>query len=258
MKPRTKIIVGIMTSVLTIGFILVYDFYIKERINTTEVVVVKAGETIRKSEQITEDKLMIERREKDSLVDGIIKADEMDSIIGYDAAQDIYGNSMLSKKMVDHDRMVPDPKIGEAIRPITQDMIYAKPGSLRRKDVVDIYLIYGDGTTSMEQNGPSTVSSQDTSQKEEEQTNSDETKTSTSQQKTDINREPFLKNVRVVYVKDSSNKEVVSPSDSESKDKRLNATSVISDLEVILSEEDFAKLMGEVLGKGAKLYITYQ
>lgn len=249
MKPGVKIALGVFTSIATAGFIFVYDFYLKDRIDSTEVVVVKAGEEILKSEIIYEDKLVIERRAKDSLVKGVVLAGDLDSIIGHDAKQTIVGNSMISTKMIDFDKVVPDATKGEAIRPIPKEMIFAQPGSLRRKDLISIYLIYPDGTTNLIENGPSVVNSDSTSEKDEQ----GESKTNNPTVKT----KPFLNGIKVVYVKDSGNKEVMSAEENKGND-RLNATSVISDLEVIMNEEDFSNLMNEVLGKGAKLYITYE
>lgn len=251
MKPGMKIGLGIFTSLATAGFILTYDFYIKERIDSEEVVVVKAGEEIMKSEQITEDKLAIERRRKEDLVDEVVFASNMDKIIGQDSKQDIVGNSMVSTRMVDFENLIPDSSKGESVRPITKEMIYAQPGSLRRKDVIDIYLVNSDGSTNLIQNGQTVVTSEDsqsTDKPDEERSKDADT----------MDTKPFLKDVRVVYVKDSGNKEVVSAEEGNAGDKRLNATSTISDLEVILNEEDFTKLMDQVLGRGSKLYITYQ
>lgn len=263
MKPAVKIGSGIFLSLATIGLIFTYDFYIKERIDSEEVVVVEPGQEIKKSERITEDKLIIERRAKDSLIKDVIYANEMKDIVGRDAKQDLIGNSMVSDQMIDYDLMVPDAAEGEAIRPITGDMIYAQPGSLRRKDIIDIYLVNPDGTASFMQNGPSVVSSESKTTEETTETSTETSTetakdTSTSEQKQILDTEPFLKNVRVAYVKDSGNKEVVAAEEGAKDDSRLNATSQISDIELILNEEDFTKLMTEVLSKGAKLYITYQ
>lgn len=250
MKPGTKIGLGIFTSLATVALIFSYDFYFKERIDSEEVVVVKVNEEILKSEPITEEKLSIERRSKQALVEGVVLAKDIGQIIGQDSKQDIVGNSMISKKMIDYDELIPDASKGEAIRPITADMIYAQPGSIRRKDVVDIYLVYLDGSTSLHEDGPSKVNSDND---EEEKKQEDRSLPIDS-----MNTTPFLSDVKVVYVKDSGNKEVVSSSEEQVTDKRLNATALISDLEVILNEEDFTNLMNEVIGKKAKLYITYQ
>lgn len=253
MKPGLKIALGVFTSIATAGFIFVYDFYIKDRIDSEEVVVVKAGEEILKSEIITEDKLVIERREKSSLIKDVVKAEQIDKIIGQDSKQDMIGNSMISTKMVDFEKLVPDSTKGEAIRPLTKEMIYAQPGSLRRKDTVNIYLVYPDGTTNLMENGPAVTSS---STADGEAPNEEKSPASKEPNNNKLDTKPFLNDIKVVYVKDSGNKEVVSA--AEKGDQRLNGSSVISDLEVILNEEEFTNLMNEVLGKGAKLYITYQ
>ncbi|MCU1808343.1 hypothetical protein NVV31_23515 [Cytobacillus firmus] len=251
MKPGVKIALGIFTSVATAGFIFVYDFYIKDRIDSAEVVVVKAGEEILKSEKITKNKLVIERRPKEALIDDVVLAQDMEQIVGQDSSVNIVGNSMISTKMIDFEQLIPDETKGEAIRPITKEMIYAQPGSLRRKDSIDIYLINQDGTTNLTTNGAPEVISETKAETDSKEADSKE------EAVVSVNTKPFLKDVRVVYVKDSGNKEVVSATEGNKGDKRLDATSTISDLEVILNEEDFTKLMGEVLGKGARLYITY-
>ena len=253
MKPGVKIALGIFTSVATAGFIFVYDFYIKDRIDSAEVVVVKAGEEILKSENITKNKLAIERRPKEALIDDVVLAQDMEQIVGQDSSINIVGNSMISTKMIDFEQLIPDETKGEAIRPITKEMIYAQPGSLRRKDSIDIYLVNQDGTKNLTTNGAPEVTSETKAETDSKEADSkDEVESNAS-----VNTKPFLKDVRVVYVKDSGNKEVVSAAEGNKGDKRLDATSTISDLEVILNEEDFTKLMGEVLGKGARLYITY-
>lgn len=228
-----------MTALCTIAFIFVYDMFLRDRIDSVEVVVVKANEEIQKSEKVTADKITTERRPKETLISNVVLAKDINSIIGIDSSQLIEGNSMISGNMLDVEEIVPNKEEGEAIRPITKDMIYAQPGSLRRKDTVDIYLVNKDGSTNMTEDGPSSKSSK----------KSEAASTSAT---------PYLQDVKVVYVKDSGNKEVVSATTEETtEDQRLNATSTISDLEVILNDDDFKKLMDQVLGKGAKLYITY-
>lgn len=240
MKSKTKLTLGILTFVTAAAFTPVYDIFIKDKIDSVEVVVVKPGKNVEKSERLTEDMFFIERRDKKNLVKDVIFPEELPSIIGYDASQVMVGNSILSKQMIDFDNLVPDATEGESIRPIMSDMIFAQPGSLRRKDNIDIYLI---SESLIEKENTSTVDGVRT------------TKVDAS-----ILKEPILKNVSVVYVKDSSNKEVtndVSEGKSSKESERLNATGSISDLEVILNEEDFQKLMKEVVENNMKLYITY-
>ncbi|MDD9309784.1 hypothetical protein PUS82_00365 [Cytobacillus firmus] len=255
MKPSLKIALGIFTALATIAFIFFYDFYLKDRIDSVEVVIVKPGEEIMRSERISEEKLMIERRQKKALIQDVVYAKDMKKIVGRDSTQNLVGNSMISHKMVDYDLMIPDPAFGEAVRPITNEMIYAQPGSLRRKDVIDIYLVNSDGTKIPFQAQQQADAVETEASAESSDSNKDNSKANINKMDT----KPFLKGIKVVYVKDSGNKEVVSSSESKGKeDKRLNATSNISDIEVIMNEEDFTKLMDEVLTKGSKLYITYQ
>lgn len=241
MKPGVKITLGIFTAATVIGFIPTYDYFIKDKIDSVEVVVVKPGEQIEKNEVLSDNKLMIERRRKQDLVGGVVYADDMNTVIGKEASQVIVGNAMLSSEMVDFDELVPNEEQGEAIRPIPADWIYAIPGSLRRKDGIDIYLVskeyYMDSTIS---SGSNTVSS------------------SSSQPNVSDLKEPILKNVKVVYAKDSSNREVTNDQETNKDSaERLNATGIITDLEILLNEEDFQKLMKEVVENEKKLYITY-
>jgi hypothetical protein len=113
------------------------------------------------------------------------------------------------------------------------------------------------------QSGPSVVTSETPATEEGAETSTEPStetanNSTSTEEKQILNTEPFLKNVRVAYVKDSGNKEVVAAEEGANDDSRLNATSQISDIELILNEEDFTKLMTEVLSKGAKIYITYQ
>ena len=251
MKPGLKMALGAAVSACTIGLVLVYDFYVKDKIDSVEVAVVTMGAEIDKSATITPEMVSIERREKKSLLEDVILAEEIDSIIGKEAKQDIVGNSMISAKMIDFDELVPNEKEGEAIRPLISDMIYAQPGSLRRKDNIDIYLI--NYTSVSPVSGPSTVNSADAPKDEEKE---DKEKDEKTEKAAIQGLKPFLSNVKVVYVKDSGNKEVVSEV-TANENERLNATSTISDIEVILNNDDFAKLMNAMISNKSKLYITY-
>jgi hypothetical protein len=234
-KPGVKIVLGISLSLLTMGFVVFYDMYIKERIDSVEVVVVKAGQEIKKNEMITRSMIAVERRPKQDIIKGAITKDGYNDLLSESAAQTIVGNSMVSKSMVDYDRLIPDESAGEAIRPITDEMIYSQPGSLRRKDRIDIYLV----------------------KKEEKGQNTNVASSKDTAKKNGLMKEPILSDVRVVYVKDDSNNEVINGTPEKVKDDRLNASGKISNLEVILNEEDFQKLMDKVVNEDYLMYITY-
>ncbi|MGQ4669190.1 hypothetical protein ACUIJN_25940, partial [Metabacillus halosaccharovorans] len=236
MKPKTKVTLGILTFVTAAAFTPVYDLFIKDKIDSVEVVVVKPGKDIQKNEQLLESMFVIERRDKKDIVKDVIYPEDLPTIIGYDSSQLMVGNSIVSKKMIDYDNLIPDSAEGEAIRPLMSDMIFAQPGSLRRKDTIDIYLV---DNALIEQDAE------------------DITDGVRAETVKNLLKEPVLKDVKVVYVKDSSNREVTNDIGEEKTttktSERLNATGTISDLEVILNEEDFQKLMKEVIENDKKL-----
>jgi hypothetical protein len=229
------------------AFIVFWEFVFKDRIDSVEVVVVKAGETIQVKEPISKDKITIERRSKKDLIQDVVYSSEFNEILGEDAAQIIVSNSMISKKMIDFDKMIPDESEGEAIRPLPAEWIYATPGSLRRKDRIDIYLIDQELIDKLQG-------------KEANKNNEEPVKViSDKEEIKSILLKPILEDVSVIYVKDGSNKEVISQDTNQQSglQQRLNASGKVSELEVLLNEEDFNKIADSVLGKEGRLYITY-
>ncbi|WP_209124355.1 hypothetical protein [Alkalihalobacillus sp. BA299] len=246
MKPSVKIALGILTALSVMAFIVFWEFVFKERIDSVEVVVVKPGETIEIKEPISKDKITVERRSKKDLIQDVVYSSDLNQIIGEDAAQRIVSNSMISKQMIDFEDMTPNSSKGEAIRPIPAEWIYATPGSLRRKDRIDIYLI--DETLIAKLQG------KDSSNKDQPvQVVSDKEEAKAVQLK------PILQDVPVIYVKDGANKEVTNQDGKQAGglQQRLNASGKVSELEVLLNEEDFNKIADSVLGKEGRLYITY-
>lgn len=241
LKSSVKIGLGIFTSVSVMGFIVSWDVFLKDKIDSVPVVVVKQGQTINVHEEINNSKLTIERRNKKDLIDGVITADKSHEVLNFEANQVIPGNQMLSVKMVDKDRLLPNPDKGESIRPIVADMIFAMPGSLRRKDKVNIYGVDQSLISKLKESGEKTSISESLP--------------------SDMKMTPILKNIRVAYVKDSANKEVMEvqgeEKEEQKKEARLNATGSAKDIEVILDNNQFDTLMQTILDKNQKLYITY-
>lgn len=259
MKPRTKLIISITAALLLIALIPIYDIFIKDKIDSVEVVVVKAGEKIQPNEALTEDKLLVERRRKQDVVDKVILAKDIEYILGEEAGNLLVGNTILSEDYIDFDKLVPNGDEGEAIRPITNEMIYAKPGSLRRKDEIDIYVINQE---TMKDEVPSNVVSSNSSNgsiDDEDEHEPIDTEKLDEETKGKLSLQaPILEDIKVVYAKDSSNQEVTNPDGTPTEpQERLNATGQISDLEVILNEEDFQLLMSHVIENKQLLYITY-
>jgi len=141
MKIKTKLILGILSAVICMSFIVVWDLIIKENIESTQVVVVKPGIVIQKHDVIQRDDLLVEKRNRATIIEGYVQADELKKIIGKQAAQTLVGNQIISHRYIDIDEFIPNPEKGEAIRPIPNQWIYALPATLRRKDTIDIYLV---------------------------------------------------------------------------------------------------------------------
>jgi hypothetical protein len=144
MKPITKLITGILTGLLVIGFIVVWDLVIKPSIESVEVVVVKPNIVIHKYDDIKQDQLIVAKRNREMLIEGYVKPEDLTTLVGREAAQTLVGNQIVSTRFVDFDNTEPNPKKGEAIRPIPNQWIYALPATLRRLDSIDVYLIASD------------------------------------------------------------------------------------------------------------------
>lgn len=303
-----------------------WDTVIKDRIDSVDVVVVKPGVVIEKNGVLTSSMLMVEKRNRSTLVEGA--AHELSEVVGFETKRTLYGNSILSVRDVEFQALTPDPNKGESIRPIPNQWIYASPSTIRREDKIDFYLfkIYKDGETptdtSIEYQGLSpeqkmklneihtenekeneeyqaerekiaankgielpkkTVSTEDIEKTLEEaksafsEVNSvlkGEELADTSQDnlRKHVMKElnlteqewkslmehgdiPLLVDVPIIYVKDGSGNEILNGENS-TEEKRLTSTGPVTDLEVILNEDEY-RLIKEYMEKGYKLYISY-
>ncbi|MFE8703936.1 hypothetical protein ACFYKX_25520 [Cytobacillus sp. FJAT-54145] len=326
MKPWVKITLGVLLSVLIIVFIIVWDTIIKDRIDSVEVVIVRPGVVIEKHEQITNDKIMVEKRNRSTLVEGVVFGKEINDVVGYEAKQQLYGNSIISKRSIEFVSFSPNAQEGESIRPIPNEWIYASPSTLRRKDKIDFYLfapnLIDDRKSVMQYQGLSPeqqakleklndelekenqeyekerneiATDKDVEVKEEETILEDVNKSMekvdqlTEAAATTIKGEkikgshqdavrkrvmenlgltdaewtsltengdiPVLVDIPIIYVKDGSGNEILNGENS-SEENRLNSTGLVTDLEVILNEDEY-RLIKKYMEKGYKLYITY-
>jgi hypothetical protein len=327
MKPWLKITIGLSLFIFTIIFIIVWDTMIKDRLDTTSVVVVRPGVTIEKNEIISESKLIIEKRNRSTLIEGTVFAEEMSSIIGYEAKQQLFGNTIFSERYVDFELLEPEPKKGEAIRPIPSSWIYARPSTLRRKDYIDFYLFKPEGMMTAnpkqyyeglspeqrlvldevdrqlklenekyqderegiaEEKGIDVIKDDSNILKETAEllgeielatekvdaTIKGEKITGTDQeiirnrimkslnlsneewlQFVEYGEIPILVDIPIVYVKDGSGNEILNGENS-SEEKRFTSTGAVSDLEVILNEDEY-RLLKKYIELGYQVYISY-
>lgn len=311
MRPWMKIASGLLLSILVIGFIIIWDTVIKEEIDSVDVVIVRPGTVISEKEIITAEKLMIEKRNKSTIIEGTVYAPDIDSVVGYEAKQDIYGNTIMSTRDVEYEKFAPNAEKGESIRPIPGEWIYAAPSTIRRKDYIDFYLFrpFKEGAVyeqSIAFQGLSPeqqiqlkkiserIKEENEKYKEErekiaedkgievEQESKSESTTTTKGNKllnthqdtlrklimnelniteeewvtlTESGDIPLLVDIPIIYVKDGTGNEIQNGEKSSNED-RLTTTGQITNLEVILNEDQYRSIK-KYMELGYKLYITY-
>lgn len=246
MKPSIKITLSILLSLSTVVGIVVWDLILKDKIDTVEVLVVAPGVEIEAKQMITGKEFIVEKRPKSSLIENVLLPSDLQHIIGYDASIPLMANQLVSLLHIDFDRIIPDPNKEEAIRPIPSEWMYMQPGSLRRKDRINIYMLDKDFISNVTGNYT----------KNQENPNHSIFMPSPQEITSLYDLEPVLSNIPVVYAKDGSNNEVIDTTVSHEDGSRLNASGKISELELNMNEEDFKLLIGYI-NQGYKIYITY-
>jgi hypothetical protein len=314
LKPWIKITLAFSLGIALIVFNILWDTVIKDRIDSVEVVVVKPGKTIEKNTKISKNDLILEKRSRSTVIEGVVRAEDMSKVIGLETNQSLVGNEILSIRYLDQEQLQPNPEKGESIRPIPTSWIYASPSTLRRKDRIDLYLmpdqtkektgqtnttnisynglspdqqakieIYKDqqakdndkyknereGIKNAKQNGnvqvPTSVSNQDV-KGDPSGTNSFEKLRDQFMQEYNLSTPqweglvkngdiPLLVDIPVIYVKDGSGNEIQNGENSSVED-RLTATGLLSNLEVVLNEDE-QRAMIDYIHQGYQLYITY-
>jgi hypothetical protein len=213
MKNILKFLLPLVLLTGGISFIFIFEFYLKDKVNTIPVLI--ASENIQFKEMLTSENLTIRNVRRSQAVNGAyLRMDEkkLSEMFGKLAAIDIQKGTQIYPALIDHFNLVPNEIEGEFIAPIPNQWIFAVPGSLRRSYYADFYVI-SEGSRKIG---------------------------------------PILTDVRVVYTKDSSNREV-----RNLQDNRYDATANISEVEIIASAEMLSTL-SEYIEQGYKLYITYK
>lgn len=245
MGKKVKVASSVFIFAASVGGLVSYDVYLKDKINTEDVLVVAQGTTISESQTLNDKNIIVEGRPKTQIPEGAILAKDAERVIGKNASVKISGNTVITEDQVDFKDVVPNKEDGESIRPITSDMIFAVNETIRRGDNIDIYAMTEIEWGNLSRNNPDEIVSGNPNEVS--------------------NNEPILTDVKVAYVRDGSNGEVRNADGSESDNEeanqessgRLYGTNTVSELELILNEEDFQKLMSQVAGHGKKLYIVY-
>lgn len=222
------ILVSITTAVL-------WEFYFDDRINT--VPILQATGQIPKGHKILTSDLVSVRVQVNAIPEGAVS--DISKVLGYEAAIPIKKGMLVVSDFFDNPAIVPDEN--QMITPIPNQWIFSLPGSLRRKDKV---FIYGFPVADFHQ------STSEASLLKGDSKENQDLKSRDNQ----LNYEPLLKDITVAFAKDSANQEV-KPSDD--KFQRIDATGNISQLELILTEEQFKLLEAKALN-GYKFVFTYR
>lgn len=245
MKKYSGFFLGLIILLLGSGFILVYNFYLDDKMNSEQIVV--AVKSIPFKTEISADMVELQDRKVHFVVPGAFK--KLSDVIGQQSAVHLEPNTQLYPDLVDPFNVIPGTD--QEIFPIPEKWIYAKPGSLRRTFKVNIGVIREDATA--KQNSFTGLDIQS-----EEIQNQGDTKQTMYQPvpKEDFTKlaKPILENVVVAYAKDSSNKEVVG---TNNQDKRLDASGNITNLDVVLKREEYQLLVREYIEKGYQLILSY-
>lgn len=239
MKTTLKIILAFLILGSGIGFLIFFEFYVTDKVDTVEVV--RAKETIGFKEKITADNIEIANVKRGSEVENAIPTTSYKSLIGKYASIKIEKGAQLYSDLVDTYNLVPDTTKGEFVAPVPKEWLFAVPGSLRRTYVADIYAI-GDEDQKMKKALIAAA---------EEQEGKKQSKDAVITSDVKPNTEPILSSVRVASVKDNGNKEV-----KESQETR-EATGQVSALEIIATEE-MLDTISEAVNDGYKLYVVYK
>jgi len=255
-KDKLKFLVPIIILLAGVAFVVTFEFYIKDKVNTIQVVVAK--ENIEFKEEITEKDVMIANVKKDNQVQDSFRPDELDYILGKLSAIEIKKGTQLYPDLIDDHNLVPDEKKGEFIAPLPDDWIFAVAGSLRRAYIADIYVVGDDEQVMLESLIKDSKEYADASATKED--NQGEENLSSDQKDTqeiteDVIKDrykPILTNVRISSVKDSSNSEV-----TESQESPNSATGSISNLEIV-STNKMLQTIQEKTNEGYKLYIVHK
>ena len=205
---KHKRLFGVILLILALGFFIFWE--LKGRAEFLKSNVVVLNNDVIKGTEITADMLEYIKIDSQNIIENSIT--RYNDIIGLEAKHFIPAGSQLVPNYFDVSSLV--LKDDEKIMSLPNGWIHSYPETLRRKDKVYIYAVE-----------PSNNESNDNS-----------IKIDNSTKKTEQER-IYIFTTTVAYVKDNSNKEVNSLDDD-----RLVGSSTISNIEIVITEEQFEML----------------
>lgn len=235
----------------------------REMINYQDVIVL--SQDVKQGEVINEDLISYLKVDKLSTIDGVIH--DPATVIGKEAKHFIPSNTQLHSNYFEEAGIV--LKEGQYIAQIPIEWTLSIPDTLRRGDQIAIYAATYDKQVlaSLQPKETSTVTSN-----EEKEANEDSSKIEVTNGKGEVvenitteetqvnettisNTQPELTELlstKVAYVRDGSNKEVVTISLKD----RIDASSNIQNVEIITTAREFQEIENKIK-QGGKLIIMY-
>lgn len=257
-KNRLFAFLGVFLMASAIGLFVWYEWGGgRELVHYQDVYVF--SDDVNKGQKISDELLETVKIEKSLLMKNAIQ--DKTKIVGKEARHFIPASTQLHPDYFDESGLV--LKDGQYVAQIPLEWTLAIPDSLRRGDEVIVYAAQYDkqllrsllpnrqdlhGNTQASSEEKKTGNNQAESVEKNEVLTEEEGTTADNS----TNQIEELLKTKVAFVKDSANREVVTVSTSD----RLDGSSVIRNVEIITTPEEFKMIENEI-NKGSKLIIMY-
>lgn len=261
--------VGILLFLFFVGYLYVYESYLHGTFNSKEVILAK--DKIEVGTHITEaninEILHVVPYPRELITDAMIT--DPSTLLNKRTVSVIEANDYFSKDKLDESKLKETKD--HRFFSIPSKWIESVPGSLRRLDEVDVWLIPSEpelaakyriltkeqdllpeARNTVEQEQHSNVTTNNIPQTEYRSNDLNIANVSMPEELYDISL-PILEEKVVAFIKNNSNTEVIGVED---KENRLDATSAPAVLELSLTDEEFAALKRAYI-KGYKLVFSY-
>jgi hypothetical protein len=221
-RKKIRGVAGIALMALAVAAMYVWLTYGKETFSAKQVLV--AGTDIEEGTVIEPEKhFAVANIDSDNLINGVITKDSADSLKGLAAKQFIPKNAQITDKYFAKENLVVSGD--KVVFKIPGTWIYALPQSIRRGDDINIYEI----DSNIEKNLNIELKPEDGN-------------TFPDSASIKLGSDKPVLSTAVLYVKDSTNREVV---DADER-KRFDGTSQVSSVEIICTKEEIALLERKV------------
>jgi hypothetical protein len=235
---KFKPFIGIIIMLLTFAMVLGWENFGREELLYTNIIELKKD--VEPGTIVTKEMLTVGRIEKGKISEqSIIKNED---VIGKIAKAVIPKGMQLDKRFFDTKDL--SVKKDEYVFRIPSSWIVAIPSSIRRGDVASFYEVDAQSVSKISSNLNSASQPQNTSQIQQIGNQS------ITQIKQQLNN--ILLSCTIVYVKDSSNREVI----TTSKDERFDGSSQVAEVEIIATLEKIQKLKDSA-DSGNRFIILY-